>query len=60
MRMLGLRQVQREDASTPDCALQPNLAAQQTRKLAADGEAEAGAAVPSAGGSICLLETLRK
>src|SRR5271154_4446545 len=53
---VGLRQIQREDASAAHRTLQANLAAQQTRQFAADGKAQAGAAVPSAGGSIGLLE----
>ena len=43
---------------TPGVAAQLNLAAEQAGQLAADGEAEAGAAVLAAGAGVGLLERL--
>ena len=42
----------------PGVADQPDLAAEQARDLAADRQAEAGAAVLAAGGAVGLLERL--
>ena len=55
---VGERQVQRERAALPGRADQPDLAAEQRRQLAADREAEAGAAVLAAGAGVGLLERL--
>ena len=52
------RQVQRERAALARRADQPDLAAEQRRQLAADGEAETGAAVLAAGAGVGLLERL--
>ena len=58
LRDVGLRQVQGERAAHSGSALQTDLTAQQARQLAADGEAQTGAAVLAAGGAIRLLERL--
>ena len=55
---VGQRQVQRERAALARRAHQPDLAAEQRRQLAADGEAETGAAVLAAGAGVGLLERL--
>jgi hypothetical protein len=52
------RQIQREGAAAARRAAQLDLAAEQLRQFAADGEAEAGTAVFSAGAGIGLLERL--
>ena len=52
------RQVQREDAALAVHARQLDLAAEQHRQLAADGQAEAGAAVLARRAGIGLLEGL--
>ena len=53
-----MRQVERESAAHAGRAAQPDLAAEQVRKLAADREAEARAAVFAAGAGVGLLERL--
>ena len=53
---VGLRQIQRERAAHAGRALQADFAAQQARQFAADGKAQAGAAVLAAGGAVGLLE----
>ena len=55
---VGDRQVERERAALAGRADQPDLAAEQRRQLAADREAEAGAAVLAAGAGVGLLERL--
>ena len=50
------RQVQRERAAHPGRAAQLDLAPEQTRELAADRQAESGAAVLAAGARVRLLE----
>ena len=57
-RVVALRQVQREGAAGAGPAHEPDLAAEQSRQLAADGEAEAGAAVLARGRAVGLLEGL--
>ena len=52
------RQVEREGAAGARRAAQLDFAAEQARQLAADGEAEAGAAVFAAGAGVGLLERL--
>ena len=52
------RQVEREGAALAVHAGQPDLAAEQHRQLAADGQAEAGAAVLARGAGVGLLEGL--
>ena len=52
------RQVQREGAALARHARDADLAAEQACELAADGQAEAGAAVLAAGGAVGLLERL--
>ena len=52
------RQIERERAALARRAAQLDFAAEQIRKLAADREAEAGAAVFAAGAGIGLLEGL--
>ena len=52
------RQIEREGAAHARRAAQLDLAAEQVRELAADGEAEAGAAVFAAGAGVGLLERL--
>jgi hypothetical protein len=52
------RQVQREGAALARRAGQADLAAQQLGQLAADRQAQAGAAVLAAGGAVGLLEGL--
>ena len=52
------RQVEGERAALAVDAGQPDLAAQQRRQLAADGQAQAGAAVLARGAGIGLLEGL--
>ena len=54
----SLRQVERERAALPGRAGQADLAAQQPRDLAADRQAQAGAAVLAAGAAVGLLEGL--
>ena len=54
----GRGQVERERAAPVDLALDVDLAAEQPRDLAADREAEAGAAVAPARRSVGLLERL--
>ena len=51
-------QVQRERAALARRALEADLAAEQARELAADREAETGAAVLAAGAAVGLLERL--
>ena len=55
---VGLRQVERERAALAGRAAQLNFAAQQVGQFAADGQAQAGAAVFAAGAGIGLLEGL--
>ncbi len=55
---VGLRQVEREGAALARRAAQLNFAAQQAGQFAADGQAQAGAAVLAAGAGIRLLEGL--
>ena len=52
------RQIEHERTALAGRAAQMNFAAEQARKLAADGEAEAGAAIFSAGAGVGLLEGL--
>ena len=52
------RQVERERAALPVDAGELDLAAEQHGQLAADGEAEAGAAVLARGAGVGLLEGL--
>ena len=52
------RQVEREGAALAGDAREPDFAAQQRRQLAADGQAQAGAAVLAAGAGVGLLEGL--
>ena len=52
------RQVERERAALARHAGQPDLAAEQRRQLAADGQAQAGAAVLAGGAGVGLLERL--
>ena len=52
------RQVEREGAALPVHAGQPDLAAEQRGQLAADRQAEAGAAVLARGAGVGLLEGL--
>ena len=52
------RQVDGEDAAHAGFALKPDLASEQPRELAADRQAEAGAAVLAARGAICLRKRL--
>ena len=52
------RQVEREGAALAGRAAQLDLAAEQVGELAADGEAQAGAAVLAAGAGVRLLERL--
>ena len=52
------RQVEGESAAFSRHALQDDLAAQQTRQLAADRQPQSGAAVFAAGGAVGLLECL--
>ena len=55
---VGERQVQRERAALARLAAEADLAAEQGRELAADREAEAGAAVLAARAGVGLLERL--
>src|SRR5437868_5297280 len=55
-RVVALRQVQREGAAFRRCADEAYLAAQQARQLAADGQAQARAAVLARRRSVGLLE----
>src|SRR5205807_2265156 len=57
-RRVSLRQVEREGTPLAGAAHQPDLAAEQARQLAADGQAEAGAAVLAARAAVGLLERL--
>ena len=52
------RQIEHEGAAFAGRALKMDFAAEQARKLAADGEAQAGAAIFSAGAGIRLLKRL--
>ena len=52
------RQIERERAADAGRAAQLDFAAEQVRQFAADGEAEAGAAIFAAGAGIGLLERL--
>jgi len=52
------RQVQRERAAGAGGALDPDVAAEQARQLAADGQTQPRAPVLAAGGSVDLLERL--
>ena len=52
------RQIEREGAAVAGRAAQLDFAAEQVRKFAADGEAQAGAAVFAAGAGVGLLERL--
>ena len=55
---VGLRQIEREGAALAGRAAELNFAAEQAGEFAADGEAEAGAAVLAAGAGVGLLEGL--
>ena len=55
---IGLGQVEGEGAAQPGHAAQLDLTAQQAGQLAADRQAEAGAAVLAAGAGVGLLECL--
>ncbi len=55
---VGHRQVERERAAAARSAAQLDLSAEQRRQLAADGQAQPGAAVLAAGAGIGLLECL--
>ena len=55
---IGERQIERERAADAGLAAQLDLAAEQVRQLAADRQAEAGAAVFAAGAGVGLLERL--
>ena len=57
-RRVGHRQVQRERAAPARGRRQPDFAAEQPRQLAADRQAQAGAAVLAAGRAVRLLERL--
>src|SRR5205807_9033100 len=57
-RYVRLRQIQRKRGADAFLARHADLAAQQARDLAADGEAEAGAAVLAGGRGVGLLERL--
>jgi hypothetical protein len=50
------RQVQGEGAAFAQAAREPDLPTQEPREFAADREAQAGAAIPAAGGAVGLLE----
>ena len=52
------RQIQGEGAALPGRADQFDFAAEQRRKFAADGQAQAGAAVFAAGAGVGLLKRL--
>src|SRR6185503_8674304 len=56
--LIGERQHQREGAALAHAAREPELAAEQPGELAADRQAEAGAAVLAAGRAVGLLEGL--
>src|SRR5262249_10286640 len=55
---ISLRQVERECAADARFALKADLTAQKPGQLAADREAQPGAAVLAAGGAVRLLEGL--
>src|SRR5438445_360014 len=55
-RSVRLRQMEREIAPLAGEALQTNLASQQPRQLAANGQAQARPAIFAAGAAVCLLE----
>src|SRR6185369_5130165 len=57
-RAVALRQVQREGRALRRRADKADLTAEQTRELAADGQAQASAAVLARGRSVGLLEGL--
>ena len=54
----GLRQIEREGTATAGTAHEANLAAQQAGQLAANGQAQTGAAVLAAGAAVGLLKGL--
>src|SRR5205814_10465111 len=57
-RLLGQRQIEHEGAARSGDALDRDLAAEQCRQLAADGQPEAGAAEATTGRAVRLLERL--
>ncbi len=57
-RHVDFRQIERERAALDRDALQVDFAAQQAGDFAADGQAQAGAAIAAAGAAVGLLEGL--